>query len=202
MRALLLSLVIAVPTLLSAQWDKLTVDNLVEMMTGSFTSADQAKRDTNYANVEVETVRIWPQETKGAWLYTEEADADDKAHPYRQHLLLLKQVNDTIFQGFQYELDSMQLYMGAYKDLTRFDKRAPADAHLLKGCTMTIIWNKGTFGGSTNGEDCLNKKDGANYVVMDMTIGIDGIVSWERGFDARGNQIWGSGIGGYEFLRK
>jgi len=202
MRALLLSLVLVIPSLLSAQWDKLTTESLAEFMIGSFSSAEQARRDSNFADVDVEVVRIWPQSVKGVWLYLEEAEHADKGHPYRQQILRLTQVNDTVFQSTMFELDSMELYVNAFKDPTRFDKHKPAEAHEVKGCVMTLIWNRGTFSGATNGDDCLNKKAGAVYTTVEVMIGLDSMVSWERGFDGKGNQIWGSDLGGYEFMKK
>ncbi|HEX2618315.1 MAG TPA: chromophore lyase CpcT/CpeT [Flavobacteriales bacterium] len=202
MRVLLFSLVLLVPSWLNAQWEKLTTESLAEFMIGSFSSADQAKRDSNYANVEVEVVRIWAKDPKAVWLYLEEAEAADKGHPYRQQILRLTQVDDSVFQSTQYELDSMQLYVNAYKDPARFDKHKPEDARTIKGCVMTLLWNRGTFGGSTNGDNCMNRKSGAAYTTTEILIGLDSMLSWERGFDARGNQIWGSDLGGYEFMKR
>lgn len=202
MRTFLLSLLALLPLLSNAQWEKLSTESLAEFMTGSFTSAEQAKRDTNFANVELEVVRIWPKETKGVWLYMEEAEHGDKGHPYRQQIMHLTQVDDSIFQSTDFELDSMQLYVGAFKDPTRFDRKKPVDAHSIKGCVMTLIWNRGTFTGATNGDDCLNKKGGAAYTTIEVMYGLDSMISWERGFDKNGNQIWGSDLGGYEFMKQ
>lgn len=202
MRLSLLSLLVALPLFTSAQWDKITNETLAEFMIGTFSSADQAKRDTNYSNVEVEVRRIWPNEPKNVWLYLEEAEATDKGHPYRQQILCLSQVDDTVFQATNFELDSMQLYVNAFRDPTRFDTHKPLDAKQLKGCAMTLIWNRGTFSGSTNGISCMNKKGGAAYTTSEVLLGMDSMISWERGFDSKGEQIWGSDLGGYEFMKR
>ena len=62
------------------------LEQLAYTMAGSYTSAEQAKSDTNYFEIELEMVRIWPKRKDGAWFCVEQATAADKAKPYRQRV--------------------------------------------------------------------------------------------------------------------
>ncbi|MBK8230937.1 MAG: hypothetical protein IT349_04755 [Candidatus Eisenbacteria bacterium] len=59
----------------------------------------------------------------------------------------------------------------------------------------------GGYAGSTIGLDCESDLRGAAYATSEVSITKGGIVSWDRGFDASGVQVWGAERGGYRFLR-
>ncbi len=44
------------------------LEALAATMVGSYTSAEQAKSDTSYFEIELEMARIWPKRKDGAWL--------------------------------------------------------------------------------------------------------------------------------------
>lgn len=188
-------------TAISAQ-DKPTLSLLASTMTGSYSSAAHAERDTNYFNIELEMVRIWPKETDGIWLYVEQAAASKKDKPYRQRIYHLRQVDDTTFVSTVCNLDSMKNFMGAYRDVSRFDALTPADAKELGGCAITLHYRNGLFVGSTHERDCRNAWGKATYATSEVEIGPDGMVSWDRGYDDTHTQVWGAEKGGYEFVKK
>jgi hypothetical protein len=55
-----------------------THDLLARYMLGSFSSAEQARNDTDYFDIELEMARIWRPRTDGIWVYVEQARADAK----------------------------------------------------------------------------------------------------------------------------
>lgn len=175
---------------------------LTSTMIGSYSSAAQAERDTNYFNIELEMMRIWPKETDGIWLYVEQAAASKKDKPYRQRIYHLRQVDDTTFVSTVCNLDSMKNFMGAYRDVSRFDALTPADAKVLEGCAITLHYRNGRFVGSTHERDCRNAWGKATYATSEVDIGPDGMVSWDRGYDDTHTQVWGAENRGYEFVKK
>lgn len=175
---------------------------LASTMIGSYCSAAQAERDTNYFNIEFEMVRIWPKETDGIWLYVEQAVASKKDKPYRQRIYHLRQVDDSTFISTVCNLDSMKNFMGAYRDVSRFGALTPADARVLEGCAITLHYRKGRFVGSTHERDCRNAWGKATYATSEVDIGPEGMVSWDRGYDDTHTQVWGAEMGGYEFVKK
>jgi hypothetical protein len=186
----------------SAQNTKPSLDLLKRYMVGSYSSAAQAARDTSYFNIELEMARIWLKEKDGIWLYVEQATAAKKDKPYRQRIYHLQQQDDSTFISTVYNLDSMHLFVGAYKDAARFAAIKPADARPLAGCALTLHWRGGRFAGSTHESDCKNAWGKATYATSEVSIGPDGMVSWDRGYDDTHTQVWGAEKGGYEFVKK
>ena len=204
MRARILTLTALVCSVLSAlsQTDKPTLDLLKRYMVGSYSSAAQATRDTSYYDIELEMRRIWMKETDGIWLYVEQAAAKNKDKPYRQRIYHLTQRDDSTFVSTVCNLDSMHLFMGAYKDVARFAALKPADAKPLPGCDLVLHWRNGRFVGSTHEKECKNAWGKATYATSEVDIGPDGMVSWDRGYDDTGTQVWGAEKAGYEFVKK
>ena len=113
--------------------DKPSLELLKNYMLGSYSSAAQAAKDTNYFNIELEMARIWLREKNGIWLYVEQATAKKKEKPYRQRIYHLTQQDDSTFISTVCNLDSMHLFNGAYKDIARFAALKPMDAKPLPG---------------------------------------------------------------------
>jgi len=61
--------------------------------------------------------------------------------------------------------------------------------------------NEDTYEGSTEGNNCESDLRGAKYATSEVKISKDGIISWDRGYDAEGKQVWGAEKGGYIFKR-
>lgn len=186
----------------TAQTTDPSLDLLKRYMTGSYSSAAQHARDTSYLNIELEMARIWLKDTDGIWLYVEQAAANKKDKPYRQRIYHLTQRDDSTFMSSVCDLDSMHLFNGAYKDIARFAALKPMDAKPLPGCALVLHWRKGRFIGSTDGSACKNSWGKASYATSEVDIGPDGLVSWDRGYDDKGTQVWGAEKGGYEFVKK
>lgn len=185
-----------------AQDVKPSLGLLKQYMVGSYSSAAQAARDTSYFNIELEMVRIWLKEKEGIWLYVEQATAARKDKPYRQRIYHLTQQDDSTFVSRVCTLDSMHLFMGAYRDIARFGALKPADAKVLPGCDLVLHWRNGHFAGSTHERDCINAWGKATYATSEVVITPERMVSWDRGYNDAGEQVWGAEKGGYEFVKK
>lgn len=186
----------------SAQSEKPSLDLLKRYMVGSFSSGVQSERDTSYLNIELEMRRIWMKDPDGIWLYVEQAMAKKKNEPYRQRIYHLTQQDDSTFISTVCDLDSMHLFIGAYKDVARFNGVRPPDAKPLPGCDLVLHWRKGHFIGGTREDHCKNAWGKAVYATSEVNIGPDGMVSWDRGYDATRKQVWGAERGGYEFVKR
>jgi CpeT protein len=181
---------------------KPSLNLLKNYMLGSYSSTAQAARDTNYLNIELEMARIWLNEPDGIWLYVEQASAKKKEKPYRQRVYHLQQQDDSTFISTVCNLDSMHLFIGAYKDVARLNGLHPVDAKPLAGCALILHWRNGRFVGSTHENDCKNTWGKATYATSEVNIGPDGLVSWDRGYDDTHTQVWGAENGGYDFVKR
>ena len=55
--------------------------------------------------------------------------------------------------------------------------------------------------GSTREDACKSTLRGSNYATSQVEITADSVSSWDQGFDANGEQVWGAVKGAYVFDR-
>lgn len=177
---------------------------LTDWMTGSFSSAAQAEADPeNYYDIRLQMVPIWTGRDDGPWLYVEQAAAGALERPYRQRVYHLIPHPDGTIESAVYVLPGDPLvYAGAWREPARFDEIGPSDLELRSGCSLYLARRAdGSFAGSTRGTDCASNLRGATYATSEAVIKADSLVSWDRGFDASGAQVWGATAGGYVFQK-
>lgn len=179
-----------------------SLETLATTMAGSYSSAEQAAVDTSYSDSQLEMVRIWPKRKDGAWLYVEQAAAKDKHTPYRQGVYHVLEVNDSTFTIEMLTITGGPAFYGAYKDPLLLEKLSADSLAMLEGCTITLRRMGASYAGSTNGSNCSNALGNATYATSELTIMSRRFVSWDRGYNAAGEQVWGSKKAGYRFLKR
>ncbi len=178
------------------------LERLVTGMTGNYSNTDQARGDQNFHDVTLHIVRIWPDRTDGPWLYLEQALTDAPEHPYRQRVYQLAAQADGSFESRVFELADPIGLTGAWKEPACFAKLDPSSLILCAGCTVILhAQPDGSFKGGTEGNGCASTLRGASYATTETSIGNHRIITWERGYNASGVQVWGSIHGGFIFKK-
>lgn len=196
MLALLAACVTAPPANTTASLDPLSA-----MMEGHFSSRAQAQSDKDFLDIELRVVRIWRDRTDGPWLYVEQATAAQTARPYRQRVYQLMRTP----QGFASRVyllpgDALR-FAGQWREAAPLAAVTPADLLLRDGCTVWLTAKGGGYAGATQGQQCASDLRGASYATSEVVIDSKGMTSWDRGFNAAGQQVWGAVKGGYRFDR-
>jgi len=175
---------------------------LAEWMTGCFSSAAQAEVDADYFEVRLVVVPIWGSRDDGPWLYIEQAVASALDKPYRQRVYHLVSEDGGV-RSEVYELPGEALdYAGGWRDAGSFSAIGPDDLTERTGCAVHLRPTQaGRWEGSTLDDHCLSDFRGATYATSQIVLKPDSIESWDRGFDAQGEQVWGAVKGGYVFDR-
>lgn len=175
---------------------------LTAFMTGSFSSAAQAEADTSYFDISLHMYPIWQDRKDGPWLYVEQAVSAAQDRPYRQRVYKLSQGTDGSYQSAIYTLPDPSVFIGAWKSPQKFADLSPSDLNLREGCTVYLKQQAdGSYAGKTKPNTCESSLRGASYATSEVEIFKDKIISWDRGFDAAGEHVWGAEKGGYEFVR-
>jgi CpeT protein len=171
------------------------------MMEGEYSSEAQALKDTSYFSITLAMKRIWHSRTDAIWLYVEQAMAKNVNKPYRQRVYKISRV-DGMIESAVYTLTNAAAVVGAHKDSTRAEMIQMDSLSLRRGCQVYLTYNRGMFFGSTNGTACSSDINSASYATSEVQVWGDRIVSWDRGFSATGDQVWGATKGGYHFIKK
>jgi CpeT protein len=179
-----------------------TLERLTACLTGKFSTAEQARGDQNFRDVILHAVRIWPDRADGPWLYVEQALPDAPAHPYRQRIHQLGARTDGSLELRVFELSDPIGFTGAWQDPSRFAKLDPTSLIGRPGCSVVLHPQPdGSFKGGTEGRGCASTLHGASYATSEATISPRQVITWDRGYNAAGTQVWGSTHGGYVFTR-
>ena len=93
---------------------------------------------------------------------------------------------------------------GAWREPERLDAIGPDDLKLREGCAVVLRGRggDGSFVGSTVGDACKSTLRGASYATSEVSVTSGGITSWDRGYSADDEQVWGAKKGPYVFERK
>ena len=79
----------------------------------------------------------------------------------------------------------------------------PDSLILRSGCEVILYRaDDGYFKGGTIDKNCSSDLRGASYATSEVMIDKDKMITWDRGFDESGNQVWGATKGGYIFKKK
>lgn len=174
------------------------LNELVEIMQGSYSSEKQSIIDTSYFNISLKMIPIW--KNKGHYLYVEQALFKKQDKPYRIRIYKLSQTNENEFMSEIHTIKNEKRWIGMWKNPEAFDTLSPNDIDLKKGCEVIlkrIANNK--FDGQTGIKTCPSELRGASYATSKVSIFKNQIISWDQGFDKTNKQVWGAEKAGYIF---
>lgn len=175
---------------------------LADLMTGSFSSAAQAAADKDFLEIVLHMSPIWTDRADGPWLYVEQAVASAPGRPYRQRVYRLVDLEAGAVRSDVYTLPGDALrFAGAWTDGAKLAGLSPDQLTLRAGCSLTLrpVNAGASFVGTTEGTGCASDLRGAAYATSEATVTADRLISWDRGFDSAGRQVWGAVKGGYVF---
>jgi len=174
---------------------------LVEWMTGSFSSAAQAEADEAFRDVRLHVAPVWTDRDDAHWLYVEQAVAEYLDRPYRQRIYRVSEIAPDLYQSQVLTVPEPSAVVGAWRDPSLLAGLAPEDLEVRDGCAILLRRRGDAYLGSTLGRLCESTLRGAAYATSEVEISAEGMFSWDRGFDAGGSQVWGAEKGGYVFDR-
>ena len=173
-------------------------------MTGDFDSFNQSQQNPAYLNITLRMKWIWPERTDGYWLYVEQAVAG--SNPYRQRVYKVGVATQSRIASEVYEflnVSDEQNAVGAWADENPLSDLGPDDFVARDGCIVFLTrTDPVTFTGGTDGKDCASSMYGATYATSDVTLTAEQLTSWDRGFNANDEQVWGAVAGPYIFDKK
>lgn len=175
---------------------------LANFLIGYFTSAEQAKNDKDFFNIELRIVPVWPDRADGPWMYVEQADAKTPEKPYRQRLYRLEMQGEK-YVSHIYTLKGDPLrFASDWKKPIPLGSASPADIEERKGCAVIMTRNSaGNYVGATAERACSSDLRGASYASSIVDVSPTLLNSWDQGYNADGKQVWGSTKGPYMFVK-
>ena len=183
--------------------DDQMLEDLFQIMQGSYSSAAQASADSNYYNISLHMYPIWQDKTESKWLYVEQALYSKQDQPYRVRVYELKAHSDELIESKVYTLKDQDKFIGKWNDSAYFDAYDHNILEEREGCAVYLkSINDKKFEGATRDKECKSSLRGASYASSKVQVEPDRITSWDQGFDAEDNQVWGATKGAYIFIKE
>jgi len=175
-----------------------SLELLAGWLEGVFSSELQAAADTSFSSVRLEMRRIAQTNSDAIWFYVEQAMNNKPEKPYRQRLQRVYQ-NENTFISETFEFPNPLSYTGG----RGVDSIPFTMLTIRHGCAVYIQQvDDQHFAGKTLDQQCLSSHRGAHFATTEIVIRANGLYTWDRGFNAYGEQVWGSKTSGYHFLRQ
>lgn len=175
-----------------------TVRALASHLRGTLSSSAQAAENDDFRPIQLQSCDVAAPGLGSTVLYVEQAVETALDKPYRQRLYVLEEVDEATVRSNIYTLDDPASFVGL---CTRGERRFvhPSEAALKEGCSVDMVLSDGVFRGETGPKSCPSSLRGASFASVAVTVSADGLDSLDRGWDADGNQVWGSESGPYQF---
>jgi hypothetical protein len=171
-------------------------------MTGAFKGQGPAEAEFNSKDTRLQMVQIWEARRDGYWLYREQANIINLEQPYLQRVYHLNRAEDGPIKIDVYQLVDPLRFVGAWKKKELLVELTPSFLVEKEGCSIILKKeNESTFVGSTVDKDCPSSEAGAAYATTEVKITETELYSWERGFDANDDLVWGPEARGYIFTK-
>ena len=176
------------------------VADLAMYMAGSFSNLAQARADSDYIDINLEVVPVWTDRGDGPWLYVEQAVTARRSRPYRQRVYHLVDNSDGTFSSEVYEIEEPLRFAGDWRLDEPLKELGPDSLVVREGCNVVLRRTSAdTFEGGTVERECVSNMRGAVYATSEVVVTPERLISWDRGFDVEGNQVWGATEGPYIF---
>ena len=137
---------------------------LVDFMESQFSGVSQ--NDGN--NLALSSAPIWKNKKDGAgkWIYVEQASSENVAHPFRQKVYNVAQINDSTFVTAVYNLPNSENHVGEWKSENALASISPADLDFKKGCDVFLVFYKNNqmqLGNNPTTANSLITQSGATF---------------------------------------
>ena len=180
-------------------------DRLTAWLAGDFNSEQQSFDEPQYFAIQVLGCAVDAPELGERALYIEQAVMDSLDAPYRQRLYTMHASSDDEVSAWTtvYALEDPDAAIGLC-DAGSVATFTASDVTEREGCGVFATWDEDaqTFEGGTDGDACESSINGATYATSDVVIDSEGFTSWDRGYDANDDQVWGAVDGPYIFERQ
>ena len=158
----------------------------------------QAAANPDKANVRMTTCRVQMVDAADAnsvFLYQEQALGDRLDQPYRQRFLQISANGQTVVSQSFKPQNAQAWINGCNQSAPRL-----VQEDLGKSvCSVYLMPLIAVYVGNTPASGCPANVRGAVKITNTIVLHADGMDTYDRGFDAAGNQVWGADDESYQF---
>lgn len=174
------------------------VQEVASYLIGTMDTSAQAVIDRNAPDVRITTCSIQVGDTEATFLYQEQALSLKLNLPYRQRFLQILPSADNRVESISYKPTHPEAWIGLCNK-PEFDRIVPLPELGETVCTLILQRDGEGYLGTTPEEGCATHYRGAVRITNQVQLTQGTMETWDRGFDAQGNQVWGAQDESYQY---
>ena len=176
------------------------VQSVVSHLVGVMDTSAQAAANPKKSSGQMITCKVTViDEPKSVYLYQEQALTQSLNQPYRQRILNIKPATepDTI-ESKSYKIQKPETLIGLCQKPE--SERQVNKSDLVEAfCSVFLKPIADGYQGETPAQGCPANVRGAVKITNTVILNSSGMETWDRGFDANGQQVWGAQDQSYQY---
>ncbi|MBE9114273.1 chromophore lyase CpcT/CpeT [Lusitaniella coriacea LEGE 07157] len=200
--------VLGIATPLQANPIKPEVEIVATHLVGIMETSAQAAANLDAPSVRMTTCRVRIAARDPArnlhsaapvFLYQEQALTERLQRPYRQRFLqLAPSATENSVESKAFKPIDPERWIGLCDRAENQRILQPSDL-IEAGCSVFLVPVNQIYVGNTQAGGCATNVRGAVRITNTIFLHSAGMDTWDRGFDAQGNQVWGAKDQSYQF---
>ena len=134
-------------------------------------------------------------------VYREQAAAPKHDEPSEQRFYRLEEEGDAVRMR-AFDPKDPFIVRGKWRDPSVLALYGANDMRERPGCSVLLRKSGDRWEGGTKGTACPSIRRPAATMTSALMLSKDGFVQWDRGFDEKGRQVWGSTEAGTPFVKR
>lgn len=175
------------------------VEDVATHLVGIMETSAQAATNPDAPSVRMTTCRVRVEARDSVFLYQEQALTQRLQKPYRQRFLqLAPSAAENSIESKAFKPLDPQRWIGLCDRAEEQRILQPSDL-IEAGCSVFLVPVNQIYVGNTQAGGCATNFRGAVRITNTVFLHAAGMDTWDRGFDAQGNQVWGAKDQSYQF---
>jgi len=175
------------------------VDTVAQHLMGIMDTSAQAQQISEVPSVRMTTCEVTVEGANERFLYQEQALTRNLNQPYRQRFLRLSLSNDgEMVESRTYEPENPETWISLCEQ-PREERIIERDRITDANCSVYLVPWHNLYIGHTQPGGCPADFRGATQVTNTIVLYGAGMNTWDRGFNAQGEQVWGAESRPYQF---
>ena len=182
------------------------VEEVVSRLVGAMDTSAQANANSKAPDVRITTCKVKIEDMalnrpQTVFLYQEQALSQRLSQPYRQRFLrIAPRIDNLGVESAVFKPPTPKAWVGLCKK-PEAERIVPTNALGESNCSVSLQRSGETYIGETVAGGCPSDYKGAVRITNRIILHQAGMDTWDRGFDATGNQVWGAKDKPYQFRR-
>lgn len=181
------------------------VEAVAAHLIGVMDTSSQAATNSDMPHVQITSCQVWLEAESdlnvpdSIFVYQEQALAQNLNQPYRQRFLrLAPSLNGKTVESKSFIPNNSEQWIGLCNQ-SASTRLIRADGMSDRQCSVFLVPMEDDYVGKTQPGGCVTSLRGATIITNTVILHSEGMDTWDRGFDAQGNQVWGADNQAYQF---